>query len=222
MESASSSVVVFLKVFGKGGGAYDSDYMVAIEDAIILGCDSVNLSLGSGNPGMSRNSNATYQAILDSLVNSGVVVAMSAGNSGSWADAATNGFAPYLYSDDVSMQTDGSPGSFTNSLATASVNNDGAVGPYVSVDGTSVVYAESVGDYSNKAMASIAGEYEFVFINSIGTEEEFAQFDLTGKIALCYRGNTSFYQKANAAVKNGAVGVLLKRSTANWPPARSK
>ena len=40
-----------MKVFGKGDGAYDSDYFAAIEDAIVLGADSVNLSLGSTYPG---------------------------------------------------------------------------------------------------------------------------------------------------------------------------
>ena len=39
-----------MKVFGINGGAYDSDYMIAIEDAIVLGADTINLSLGSGNP----------------------------------------------------------------------------------------------------------------------------------------------------------------------------
>ena len=49
---APDAQILTMKVFGKGGGAYDSDYMAAIEDAIILGCDSVNLSLGSGNPAL--------------------------------------------------------------------------------------------------------------------------------------------------------------------------
>ncbi len=45
--NAPDAQVLVMKVFGKYGGAYDSDYMAAIEDAIVLGCDSVNLSLGS-------------------------------------------------------------------------------------------------------------------------------------------------------------------------------
>ena len=39
--------------FMYGGFANDGDYFAAIEDAIWLGCDSVNLSLGSGSPGSS-------------------------------------------------------------------------------------------------------------------------------------------------------------------------
>lgn len=95
-----------MKVFGKGGGAYDSDYMAAIEDAMILGCDSANLSLGSGNPGYSRQSDAKYQAILEAVVNSGMVVAMSAGNSGHWFE---NTPYTYPYAESVSWATNGSP-----------------------------------------------------------------------------------------------------------------
>ncbi len=44
---APDAQIITMKVFRqKKGGAYVSDYMAAIEDAIVLGCDSVNLSLG--------------------------------------------------------------------------------------------------------------------------------------------------------------------------------
>ena len=222
---APDAQLITMKVFGKDGGAYDSDYMVAIEDAIILGCDSINLSLGSGNPGMSRNSKAEYQAILDSLVNSGVVVAMSAGNSGSWVEASKSGTLTnlgvgYLYSDDVSMQTDGSPGSFTNSLAVGSVDNDGTTGMYIKVGDTMIVYNESLAGsdgkaYSNKPLATIAGEHEFVFIDGLGTPEEWAAVGsaLEGKIAICSRGEISFFEKAEAAVEAGAIATIIYNNT---------
>ena len=44
---APDAQLLVMKVFGKNGGAYESDYMAAIEDAIVLGADVVNLSLGS-------------------------------------------------------------------------------------------------------------------------------------------------------------------------------
>ena len=204
---APDAQILTMKVFGKGGGAYDSDYMAAIEDAIVLGADSINLSLGSGNPGMSRNSNATYQAILDSLTEAGAVVCMSAGNSGSWVVSANN--LGYLYADDVSMQTNGSPGSFTNSLAVASVNNDGSTGAYFAVGDNMVVYNES--DYTNEPLATLAGEHEYVFIDGFGTEEDWAAVGdaLAGKVAFCSRGSISFYQKAEFAVAAGAIATVI-------------
>ncbi|MBS5671267.1 MAG: S8 family serine peptidase, partial [Firmicutes bacterium] len=45
--NAPDAQIIVMKVFGQNGGAYDSDYMAALEDAILLGCDSVNMSLGS-------------------------------------------------------------------------------------------------------------------------------------------------------------------------------
>lgn len=44
--NAPDAQLLVMKVFGKNGGAFDSDIMVAIEDAMILGADAVNLSLG--------------------------------------------------------------------------------------------------------------------------------------------------------------------------------
>lgn len=45
--NAPDAQLLVMKVFGKNGGAFDSDIMIAIEDAMILGADAVNLSLGS-------------------------------------------------------------------------------------------------------------------------------------------------------------------------------
>ena len=209
---APDAQILTMKVFGSGGGAYDSDYMAAIEDAVVLGADSVNLSLGSANPGFSRQSNNAYQEILNNLETSGTVVAMSAGNSGGWADSAATG--GYLYSDDVGMHTNGSPGSYNNSLAVASVDNDGASGEFFSVGDQIVVYNQTTG-YKNAPMNTLIGEHEYVLIDGFGTEEDFAAVAnvLAGKIAVCSRGSTSFYQKAEAAVKYGAIATIIYNNT---------
>ena len=215
---APDAQLITMKVFGKKGGAYPSDYMAAIEDAIVLGCDAANLSLGSGNPGMSRETTEEYQAILDSLTEAGIVVAMSAGNSGYWAENALN--AGLLYADDVSMQTDGSPGSYTNSLAVASVENDGKTGFAFYVGDLMVVYNEmlegNTGAYSNKPFTTIAGEHEYVFIDGMGTAADWATVGdaLKGKIALCSRGEISFFEKAQYAVEAGAIATFIYNNQA--------
>ena len=209
---APDAQVYTMKVFGKGGGAYDSDYMAAIEDAMILGCDSANLSLGSGNPGYSRQSDAKYQAILEAVVNSGMVVAMSAGNSGHWFENTPYG---YPYAESVSWATNGSPGSYTNSLGVASVDNDGATGNFVEVAGNKEIYSETSG-YTNLPMTTIAGEHEFVYVDAGGTEEDFAAVAdlLKGKIGLCNRGTISFYEKGENAVAAGAIATIIVNNQA--------
>ena len=215
---APEAQLITMKVFGKAGGAYDSDYMAAIEDAIVLGCDSANLSLGSGNPGTSRNATAEYQAILDSLTDTGIVVAMSAGNSGYWAENAYN--AGFLYADDVSMQTNGSPGSFTNSLSVASVDNDGKTGYAFNIGDLMIVYNEMLegnsGPYTNKPFTTIAGDHEYVFIDGLGTAADWAAVGevLKGKIAMCSRGEISFFEKAQFAVEAGAIATFIYNNQA--------
>ena len=207
---APDAQLVVMKVFGSGGGAYDSDYMVAIEDAVMLGCDSVNLSLGSGSPGFSRV-DGDYAEIMASLANCGTVVSMSAGNSGYWAENAQLG---YLYADDVSMQMDGSPGSFTNSLAVASVDNDGFTGSYFTVGDMNVFYNET--DYSNAKLETLAGTHDYVILPAgvAGNAEDFEGIDVTGKIVFVQRGGISFYLKGVNAVEAGAIATVVYNNAA--------
>ena len=112
--NAPDAQILTMKVFGKMGGAYDSDYMAAIEDAIILGCDAVNLSLGSSSAGFTTSED--YEDLLDYLTETDCVVAMASGNSGYWTANAA-GPMPNLYVEDVNFQTAGSPSTYTNSFA---------------------------------------------------------------------------------------------------------
>ncbi len=118
------------------------DYMAAIEDAIILGCDAVNLSLGSSSAGFTTSED--YEDLLDYLTETDCVVAMASGNSGYWTANAA-GPMPNLYVEDVNFQTAGSPSTYTNSFAVASVDNDGAVGPSSS-RGSSFGYGDGTGE----------------------------------------------------------------------------
>lgn len=207
---APDAQIITLKVFGYSGGAADSDYMAAIEDAIVLGCDAINLSLGSVYPGFVRS--AAYQEILDNLENCDAVVTISAGNSGHWADSSVD-LPGYLRAEDVSADTVSQPAAFSNALTVASADNDGVTDNYLLLGDEVLFYTET--SYTNAAMTSIAGDYEYVYIDSIGTPEEFAALGevLTDKIAVCNRGSTSFYEKANAAVSNGAAAVIIVNNT---------
>ena len=209
---APDAQVYTMKVFGKGGGAYDSDYMAAIEDAMILGCDSANLSLGSGNPGYSRQSDAKYQAILEAVVNSGMVVAMSAGNSGHWFENTPYG---YPYAESVSWATNGSPGSYTNSLGIASVDNVGSTGNYIEFAGVKMFYNDT-SEAPIQPMTALAGEQRFVYVDAVGNPEDFASAgdELKGAIALCNRGEINFTAKGNNAVAAGAIGTIVVNNQA--------
>ncbi|MBR4444549.1 MAG: Ig-like domain-containing protein, partial [Solobacterium sp.] len=202
---APDAQIIVMKVFGKGGGAYDSDYFVAIEDAIILGAASVNLSLGSSNAGLTTTSNQ-YMQILAELTQSDTVAVMSAGNNYDWSEPSIG----ELYADDANFATGGSPGSFTQPFTVASIDNDGYTGTPFKVGGNNIFFSDG-SSAQNAPFTSIAGEYQYIAITGFGLEEEMAALKdvLAGKIAVVSRGNSSFFEKANAAVSNGAAGVVI-------------
>ncbi len=216
---APDAQLVVMKVFGSGGGAYDSDYMVAIEDAIVLGCDSANLSLGSGSCGFSFSGG--YEDVMNKLVENGLVVAISAGNSYGWYDTPYNeAMYPYLYAEDMNYATNGSPGSFTNSLTVASVDNLGQTGMPLIVGDLHVFYSETSG-YGNNPIATIAGnEYEYVYFDNFGADGDGNSLltpyadAIAGKIVFCSRGTSSFFQKVNAAAEAGAVACVIYNNQA--------
>ncbi len=210
--NAPDAQIIVMKVFGRSGGAYDSDYMAAIEDAIVLGCDAVNLSLGSGAPGEPYNE--TYADLLNFLTTTDTVVTISSGNSGYWSEHGNTG--GYNYLDNPQFQTDGSPGSYTNAFTVASADNDGAVCAPFQVDGRDFIYNDPTNEYTNKPLATLdtsedgAGtELEYVFLD-FGAPEEFNGIDVTGKVVFCSRGGgLSFYVKGENAVNAGAVATVI-------------
>lgn len=203
---APDAQILVMKVFGKNGGAFTSDYMAAIEDAIMLDCDTVNLSLGSANPGLSHS--VGYEDFMEAWEACDTAVVMAAGNSGAWADKSSTG-VPYLYAEDVNFDTVGSPGSWRYSMSVASANNNSQHVQYIQVGDTMVTYNQS--SYSNAPIVTIAGDYEYVYIDGLGSVEEWAAVGdtLAGKVAVCSRGTLSFAEKANNAVAAGAVAVMI-------------
>ena len=222
--NAPDAQLLVMKVFGKNGGAFDSDIMVAIEDAMILGADAVNLSLGSSSAGTATIEDSTYRALMERVVESGMVVVTSAGNDGYWSMYSTGG---YLYSDDVNYDTVGSPGSYASSLAVASVDNDGIIGPSLVVDGNSMGYMESLVDsygyaFGNAAISTLdtspdgsGTPYDFVLVDGYGTADDYTGIDLAGKIVLCSRGGDYYYyEKANTAAELGAAALVVYNNEA--------
>ncbi|MBR0087723.1 MAG: S8 family serine peptidase [Lachnospiraceae bacterium] len=218
---APDAQLFVMKVFGARGGAYDSDYMAAIEDALVLGADCVNLSLGSSAPGTTSVTNTTYRTLFNNMIGKGLVMSISAGNNTSWDSNKQ------LYSDDINYDTAGSPGSFANSFTVASIDDSGLKAPYLLFNNEiELRYMDGGGAAANAPMTTIAGEYEFVYVDGPGVDDNnnvgktgdaflaLGRDVVEGKVALCNRGTSSFFAKANAAVGQGAVGVIIVNNQA--------
>ena len=216
---APDAQLLVMKVFGSSGGAYDSDYMVAIEDAIAMECDAVNLSLGSAVQGFTFSDE--YQDIMNNLVNKakneGTVVSISAGNS---YDFAYNTASGNLYKDDVYYHTGGTPGTFVNSLCVAAAQNTLTKGTPMNFNGSQDVYyyestknEEDGTTYTNPELTTIVGSYQYVYIDATGTADDYSAVNgalsLSGKIVIVNRGELSFVEKGENAKSYSPKAVII-------------
>lgn len=207
---APEAQLLVMKVFGRNGGAYDEDYMLAIEDALVLGADTINLSLGSASSGDSTSDMAYVNEIMNKLTRTNTVVSISAGNAGFWAEPSYYGAS---LTTDVSADTVGSPGSYTDAFTVASAENIGLTLDAFKVGDSSFTYSEST-EYGNRSIKTLdrsgAGvELDYVFLDAIGEDKDFENVDAKGKVVFVSRGTTSFYEKHIAAAKAGAIACII-------------
>lgn len=219
---APDAQILVMKVFGTNGGAYDSDYFAAIEDAVVLGADAANLSLGSSSPGFSY-AGGSYQAILNGLVsnrtNNHMVLSISAGNAGSFDQQTPH----KLYAEDAYYHTGGSPGSFIHSLSTAAAQNTLTEGTPLIFNGTQqVFYTEDRENndgqaYSHAKMTSIAGTWDYVYIDAPGEASDYSAVDralsLSGKVVIVNRGGLAFAEKGNNVKAYAPKALIIANNT---------
>jgi minor extracellular serine protease Vpr len=183
------------RVFGCNGST-DADIMVAAMEQIAKdGAHVVNISIGSA---FQWPTYPTAQAA-DRLVNKGVVVVTSAGNSGAngaWAVSA--------------------PGVGQKAIATASFNNLTLKSPVftVSPDGRKVGYSPATGGtaipFSGTSPLARTGTQS----STADGCSALAPGSLAGKVALIRRGTCGFHDKARNAQAAGAIGVVLYNNQA--------
>lgn len=216
---APDAQILVMKVFGKNGGAYDSDYMAAIDDALTMEADAINLSLGSPSAGFATTPDV-YQDLMDLLPTMGAVLTISAGNAGSWASNTTG---KKLYAEDVNVDSVTLPGSYANALTVASVNNAGYTYPAFTVGGEQVIFSDCGNAITKpKSLNDLnSGEYGYILIDGYGTADEIKALEsvIPGKFVICSRGGnldfvkkfqnlTSLYSSASSETPR-AVGLIV-------------
>lgn len=200
---APEAQILGLKVFGNDPempSTYSDIYVKAIDDAIKLGVDVINMSLGSTAAFVLPED--PEQKAIERAVDNGVLMAISAGNSAHFG----NGFAnPLSANPDIGVS--GSPGLSYDSLQVASYEND-----YMDLDAVSYSFGEETGEAPFLSASSVhpntleTKNYELAD-GGLGHPEELENVD--GKFALIKRGELNFTDKAKNAQAAGALGVII-------------
>ncbi len=217
---AIDTQLVLMKVFPDlQSGAQTPDILAALEDAVVLGVDAINMSLGSACGFTREEDKETVNEIYDKINESGTSLIIAAGNEYSSGYGGAQGNTNRVTNPDSG--TIGSPASYPASLSVASIS--GVKSKYlVGNDSQYLFFIESSsisGEendffaelYEDMKWAKDSTEHtlEYVTVPGYGYRANYTTINVEGKIALVSRGDNTFEDKALQAKLAGAIACII-------------
>ena len=217
---AVDAQLAIFKVFSDLGeqGAPTEAIIAALNDAVVLGVDIINMSLGS-DAGFARSTDEeAVNEVYDRIREAGITLAVAAGNSYSSSYGGTYGNTNLTSNPDSS--TVGSPSVYNGTISVASIS--GQLSPYLLINGKVAAYfingkAASGKDYDFTELLLDGAEkktFDYVVVGGYGEAHNYTQ-DVREKlakgncIAVVRRGTSSFEDKQRVAAQYGAVGCII-------------
>lgn len=211
---APDAQLVIMKVFGdKGGGASETAIISALEDAVTLGVDAINMSLGM-DAGFSVAGDETTARVYNGVKDAGIHLLVAAGNNNSsyYHVEPSVDFPKPSFPDNGIVA---SPSTYDASMSVASINNKSVRSYYFEVNGRKIPYIDSE-ERALKMFLMLTGNasLEYVPVGE-GLEESYKDIDVKDKIALVKRGGMlgenpfTFAEKERIAADHGAIGMVV-------------
>ena len=216
---APQAQILAMKVFssyGSAGATWD-DILAAADDAVALGADVINMSLGATCGFSTPEGDDEVAAVFENIAASGVMLSISAGNEYSAALGTRIGKGHAL-TDNPDYGTVASPSSYSQPLSIASVEKAETIDSfYFTVGERKVAYNDTVEDKTvdgvtadSPSFRSLAGqELTYVVVPNFGESKDYEGLDVVGKIALVSRGGVNYEVKKAAAKVAGAAGIVV-------------
>ena len=217
---AIDTQLVLLKVFPDlDDGGKTEDILAALEDAVLIGVDAINMSLGS-SCGFAREVDEIHvNEVYDRINESGISLITAASNSYSSAFGGELGNTNKVTNPDSG--TVGSPSTYDAAMSVASIS--GTKSKYLIGNNNQVIFFDESNAMNGtpndfyKELYKVLGKdesedvtLEYVTIPGVGKEINFmAVGDLTGKVALVKRGDNTFEEKAKNAKAAGALACII-------------
>lgn len=216
---APQAQILAMKVFSSSGsnGATWADILAAADDAVALGADVINMSLGSTCGFSTPEGEEGVAEVLENIASSGVMLSISAGNEYSAALGTCIGKGHAL-TQNPDYGTVASPSSYSQPLSIASVEKADSIDScYLTVGERKVAFNDTVEDKTvenvkddSPSFRSLAGkELEYVVVPNAGEAKDYDGLSVEGKIALVSRGSVEYNTKKEAAKAAGAAGILV-------------
>ena len=200
---------------------YSDALLNALEDCVTLDVDVINMSLGSNLNDF--DDGEIVQGVIKSLEEKGTFVCVAAGNSGKgeWDGRALEYWGTDMVETNIIS-------SYANNMAAMTVASTQAdtqfFGSALMVNGVNIKYSDEVTDYRSTSgdvtydperyLSDLVtkygkSEFEFVKVPGLGEEKDYANIDVTDKIAIVDRGTTTFREKTENAINHGAAALII-------------
>ena len=212
---AVNTQLVLMKVFPDlDSGADTSDILAALEDAVLLGVDAINMSLGSSCGFVREEDGSEINRVYDKINESGISLLTAASNSYSSGYGGEQGNTNFVTNPDSG--TVGSPSTYAPALSVASIS--GTKSKYLLGNGSQVFFfneSNSVTAEPNDFFKELGigvgqkKEFEYVTVPGVGLKVNYSGIDVKGKIALVRRGDNTFEEKAANAKNAGAIACII-------------
>lgn len=197
--------LLVMRVFPIGKpGTNTAIYAEAIDDAVLLGADSINMSLGSFAG--SEDADKIMTKVVQNANEHGSIVCIAGGNDG--YQFSKNHYQP---SDILDFATVGAPATMKESLAVASFNNSKITMHSAEIEVNGTKYPVSQAEFAKsrpQKLLELGKNYDLVFVGKGNSPDDYTE-DVTGKIVLAERGGANFAQKSALAASKGAVGCII-------------
>lgn len=204
---APEAQILGMKIFSNDPtdpSTYSDIYMGAVDDAIKLGVDAINLSIGS--PAGTYVKNSLEDRLFQNLRKAGIGIAVAQGNSGS----VDFGYSqlPWAINPDTSMAE--TPGLNPDTLAVGSVENSKVSLDTIVINGKKYPMLDQPGH--PKFIHLYSGQELEVINVGYALPEDFSEdLDVEGKIILMQRdGIEPLYDKLDRFVDLNPAGVILR------------
>ena len=211
------------------GGALAEDIVAALDDCVKLGVDVINMSLGT-SCGFSTTNDGDDEGemlheVYSRIQDTGITLVCAASNDYS---AGYGGVYGTNLASNPDSSTVGSPSTFPGALSVASINGQkaGYVVANANTEDQSFVFFEESRDIDGNPYDFVGSliskyntqEFEYVVVSGKGLASDYTLIknlfvDKSGKnlnrLALIERGDSTFQEKVEIAMKMGAIGVIV-------------
>lgn len=226
--TAPAAQLVAMKIFKDDVSTTNSGiYFAALDDCYTLGVDVVSMSIGA-NYGFTYDDeleDEVFGNIFKTLDDAGIIVCVSAGNSGNQSESSQNwlaiyGYEGYMLSGYTDYGTVGSPATYKGNIGVASIENVSIVTTGIkAADGTPIPIFDNGGE--GETLFDVFGNDgtsrpEIVFIDSYGEPEFYENVDVEGKIVFVSRGSITFSEKEQAAYEAGAAAIVVYNNVSGY------